>query len=125
MGHDMRPLPVTAGMLDAQSLVRLRRMLGSEESFQDILRTFLTSSGQLAHQLEGALSGAAPPKDVVLAAHTLKSMARLFGANALGETCHEVERMWRATPPVVSPQLLRSTLMQLAATRRAVGSLVE
>ncbi|MEK6974825.1 MAG: Hpt domain-containing protein [Candidatus Thermoplasmatota archaeon] len=119
----MRPLPVTAGMLDSQSLVTLRRTLGTEESYQDILRTFLTSSNQLARQLERGLAGA-PSKDVVLAAHTLKSMARLVGANALGEACREVERRWQATPPVVSAQLLRTTLEQLAATRRAVGSLV-
>lgn len=119
----MHPLPVSAGMLDTQSLVSLRRTLGSEESFQDILRTFLSSSGQLARQLEGGLSGA-PARDLVLPAHTLKSMARLLGANALGETCQEIERICRATPPVVPTHLVRATLAQLAATRRAVGSLV-
>lgn len=121
----MRSLPVSARTLDAQSLVTLRRTLGSEESFQAILRTFLSSSNQLARHLEGGLSGTAPAKDVVLAAHTLKSMARLFGASELSETCDQVERLWRATPPMASTQLLRATLLHLAATRRAVGSLVE
>lgn len=123
MVNGMRPLPTPLdGTLDEHSLRSLRDTLGSDESFQDILRDFLTSSGQLSRHLEAGLAGGAA-KEVGLAAHTLKSMALLVGANGLRETCRQVESLSHAAPPVPAP-LLRATLEQLALARRAVGSLV-
>ncbi|HUR24845.1 MAG TPA: Hpt domain-containing protein [Candidatus Thermoplasmatota archaeon] len=71
--------------LDAAALDRLRLTFRDEATFQDVLREFLTSSRSLQHQIE------AGGPDVQLAAHTLKSMARLVGADALAEACRVVE----------------------------------
>ena len=119
----MRQPTAPDGALDAQSLVSLRATLGSDESFRGILHDFLSSSATLSTQLRSGLAGA-PPKEVGRAAHTLKSMARLLGANQLGETCRRVESQTNATPPVVSPDLVRAALAELDATRRAVGSML-
>lgn len=117
-------LPSTARRtLDLSSLNRLRVTLGSEESFQGLLHDFMASSASLSRQLHAGLAGA-PPQDVSLAAHTLKSMARLLGAAELGDTCRRVESLAHRTGSGVPPELLHTVLDELDATRRAVGSLM-
>lgn len=119
----MRQPTAPDGALDAHSLDSLRATLGSDESFQGLLHDFMSSSARLSTQLQSGLSGA-PPKEVGLAAHTLKSMAWLLGATQLGETCRRVESQTNANPPIVSPDLLRVALAELDAARRAVGSML-
>lgn len=63
--------------------------MGSQASFEDLLREFLVSCTALVAQIERP---ARPPaRGVERAAHTLKSMARLLGAEALAEACRKVE----------------------------------
>lgn len=118
----MRALPSNAP-LDPRSLTALRTTLGSEESFQGILRDFLSSSATLSRQLEAGLAGGRAD-EVTRAAHTLKSMARLLGASRLGETCRLVETLSHSRPLAVPSDLVRDTMDQLEAARRAVGMLM-
>lgn len=119
----MRPPAAPAATLDLQSLSDLRATLGSEESFHGLLNEFMSSSASLADQLRAGLAGA-PPRSVALAAHTLKSMAWLIGATGLGETCRRVEALANATPPTVTPDVLRTALAQLDETRDAIRSML-
>jgi HPt (histidine-containing phosphotransfer) domain-containing protein len=118
----MRALP-HPNPLDPRSLSALRTTLGSEESFQGILRDFLSSSDQLSAQLEAGLAGGRAD-EVGRAAHTLKSMARLLGASRLGETCRQVETLAHNRPLAVPSDLVQATMDQLEAAQRAVGMLM-
>src|ERR1041385_2913874 len=95
--------------LDPRSLTALRATLGSEESFQGILRDFLSSSSMLSRQLEAGLAGGRAD-EVARAAHTLKSMARLLGASRLGETCRQVETLSHSRPLAVPSHPLAATV---------------
>lgn len=118
----MRALP-QSNPLDPRSLDALRATLGSEESFQGILRDFLSSSAKLSAQLEAGLAGGRAD-EVSRAAHTLKSMARLLGAARLGETCRQVETLSHHRPLAVPSDLVQATMDQLEAAQRAVGLLM-
>ena len=73
--------------LDAATLENVRRTMGSQANFEDLLREFLTSSAALIAQIDSRR----PSAGIERAAHTLKSMARLLGAEALAEACRKVE----------------------------------
>ena len=116
----LSPMPAA---LDPRSLTRLRVTLGSEESFQGLLHDFMSSSASLSRQLHAGLAGGSA-EDVARAAHTLKSMARLLGAAELGDTCRQVESLASGPQAGAPPALLIAALDQLAATRRAVGTMM-
>lgn len=119
----MRPPAAPATTLDLQSLSDLRATLGTDESFRGLLTDFLSSSASLADQLRGGLAGA-PAQSVAMAAHTLKSMAWLVGATALGETCRRVEALANAKAPPLPPELLHAALAQLDETRDAIRAML-
>ena len=76
--------------LDSEALGRLRRTMGSEAEYRDMLAEFLLASARLMADLQkGAAAG--HWHDVERAAHTLKSMARMVGAFAFADACAAAE----------------------------------
>lgn len=106
--------------LDIVALDRLRLTLRTEEAFRGLLQEFLTSSKPLMRHME------AGGKSVELAAHTLKSMARLIGAEALAEACRAVE--FAAHGPRAEPvprKLVGEVALHLRKAQEALERLLE
>jgi HPt (histidine-containing phosphotransfer) domain-containing protein len=84
--------PADGAALDRGALDELRAMTGNDPVFFDeMIDTFLADGPSLT----AGMRSAADAGDAValrLAAHTLKSNCRSFGASALAELCHEIEQ---------------------------------
>jgi HPt (histidine-containing phosphotransfer) domain-containing protein len=80
-------------LLDVKDL--LERMGGDDELVAEVLRMFLDECGKARDALEVALASG-DAKSVRSAAHYFKSMSMNVSARALGEACHDVERLGAA-----------------------------
>lgn len=104
------PGPAAAGeaAIDDGVLVQLASDLGGDEIVRDLIGTFL---GELDARVQAILDG----EDETTrrrAAHTLKSSARLLGANALADCCAEIERVDRGSDIVADLALLTRAALE-------------
>lgn len=84
--------PAGRAALDRAALDELRAMTGNDPAFFDeMIDTFLADGPSLAASMRVA-AAAGDAGALRLAAHTLKSNCRSFGAIALAEVCQEIER---------------------------------
>lgn len=112
----------TDDRLDAAALASVRRTMGSQDRFEDLLREFLTSSAALLAQMERPADGG--PAGIERAVHTLKSMARLLGATGLAEACRKVEFAAHATPALVPDDLVAQVRSEALVVQEAVRRLL-
>jgi HPt (histidine-containing phosphotransfer) domain-containing protein len=66
--------------------------LGDEAALGELIDTFLDEAPNLLSRMQGAIAEK-NAEDLRRAAHTLKSNAATFGANALAEVCRKLEGM--------------------------------
>jgi PAS domain S-box-containing protein len=84
--------PASNPTIDGNALARLREAVGSEEALADLTRTFKADSNRLLAELRTDLH-AGRSDDVRRHAHTLKSTAATFGAEALADLCRRLENL--------------------------------
>jgi HPt (histidine-containing phosphotransfer) domain-containing protein len=83
--------PTGGAELDRAALDELRAMTGNDPLFFDeMIDTFLADGPSLTAGMRVAAE-AGDPAALRLAAHTLKSNCRSFGATELAELCQEIE----------------------------------
>jgi PAS domain S-box-containing protein len=82
---------------DPEVLTRLGEDLGSDEILTDLVTQYLS---ELDHRVEGIVAAVAVD-DRRRAAHTLKSTARLLGAERLADVCLEIEHGQTVPPDLV------------------------
>jgi HPt (histidine-containing phosphotransfer) domain-containing protein len=115
------PQPVSATLLDAEALDRLRELdpTGKSRLLERVLRAFHSSATRLALQF-----GEARKKDDMPAVrhvvHTLKSSSASIGALALARLCAEIEASIRAEAFAGLPERLDAMDRELAAVLQAV-----
>ncbi|HKX24782.1 MAG TPA: response regulator, partial [Actinomycetota bacterium] len=108
-----------APAIDGDTLDRLREAVGGEEALAELTRTFLDDTRSLLAELRKDLE-AGRPKDVRRHAHTLKSTAASFGAEALAELARRLENQAGAE----APERLGTLVNDIEAeSRRAAAAL--
>ncbi|MFW5654835.1 MAG: Hpt domain-containing protein [Roseicyclus sp.] len=86
---------MTEGQIDTDALQRLLRVIGGDpEDLRELVEEFLQTAPELAASISDA--AATGDRDALrIAAHTLKSNARDFGAMRLSELCAALESACR------------------------------
>jgi CheY-like chemotaxis protein len=84
--------------IDGDTLDRLREAVGGDEAVGELTRTFLDDTRRLLAELQQDLE-AGRDSDVRRHAHTLKSTAASFGAEALAELSRRLENLAGAEAP--------------------------
>ncbi len=110
------------GMIDRSALRRLLELIGGDpEDLRDLLRDYQDQAPELASRI----SAAARSDDLDalrIAAHTLKSNARDFGAMRLSAMCEDLEQECRSgavADPVSKAEAIAS---EEAAARQTLGN---
>jgi histidine phosphotransfer protein HptB len=86
-------------VIEREALIKLFEMIGeSSDSLAELIESFLDESPTLLDQLRQA-SDRGDRISLGLAAHTLKSSARDFGAGQLSTYCEELEKKCRDGMP--------------------------
>jgi HPt (histidine-containing phosphotransfer) domain-containing protein len=89
-------VPPTEGRLDRAALKKLLELVGGEQALlAELIDSFLQDTPPLLASMRRALEQG-DPAQLGLAAHTLKSTSRGFGAMRLSEWCVELEAMGNA-----------------------------
>jgi HPt (histidine-containing phosphotransfer) domain-containing protein len=113
--------PVSATLLDAEALDRLRELdpTGKSRLLERVLRAFHTSASRLALQFREArkTDDMAAIRHVV---HTLKSSSASIGAVALARLCAEIETSIRTEAFAALHERLDAMDRELAAVLQAV-----
>jgi HPt (histidine-containing phosphotransfer) domain-containing protein len=113
-----------APVLHGPSLDRLRTTFSDPTGLQEILQEFLVSSSRLVRQMTRARRSGRT-LDVERAAHTLKSMARLIGAQELAEACRAVEFLAHGpSPPPIPAHLVDKVEVHTRQAQEAVQRLL-
>jgi HPt (histidine-containing phosphotransfer) domain-containing protein len=86
---------VAPASVDEAALERLVETLGDEAALGELIDTFLDEAPDLLSRMQGAVAEK-NAEDLRRAAHTLKSNAATFGADALAEVCRRLEGMAEA-----------------------------
>jgi CheY-like chemotaxis protein len=93
------------GGVDAPALERLAETLGDDAVLAGLIDTFLGEAPKLLSALDDA-AGSGDAGELRRAAHTLKSNAALFGAEALADLCGKLEHMAEAGRVDGAPELV-------------------
>lgn len=114
---------MTEGTIDIAALRRLLKVIGGDaDDLRELLDEFLETAPQLAASIAGA-AAAGHRDDLRIAAHTLKSNARDFGAIRLSELCAALENDCRGDG-VIDPLAAAVEISQEElAARTALGRL--
>lgn len=89
-------VPPTEGRLDPAALEKLLELVGGEQALlAELIESFLQDTPPLLTSMRRALEQG-DPAQLGMAAHTLKSTSRGFGAVRLSEWCVELEAMGNA-----------------------------
>jgi HPt (histidine-containing phosphotransfer) domain-containing protein len=114
---------MTDDIIDRGALCNLLDVIGGDpEDLDELLGDYRETAPELA----AAISGAANSGDLQalrIAAHTLKSNARDFGAIRLSSLCEALERECRAGAVPDAQQAAAAIVSEEAAARRALASL--
>ena len=113
--------PLSATLLDAEALDRLRELdpSGKSRLLERVLRAFHSSASRLAQQFgEARTSG--DMQGIRQVVHTLKSSSASIGALALARLCAEIESSIRAEAFATLPERLDAMDRELAAVLQAV-----
>ena len=110
------------GAIDRSVLRRLLELIGGDpEDLRDLLRDYQDQAPELASRI-GAAARSNDLDALRIAAHTLKSNARDFGAMRLSVMCEALEQECRSgavTDPVSKADAIAS---EEAAARQALGN---
>lgn len=109
-------------VIDRSALRRLLKLIGGDpEDLGDLLRDYQDQAPELASRI-GAAARSNDLEALRIAAHTLKSNARDFGAMRLSAICEELEQECRSgaiADPVSKADAIAS---EEAAARQALGN---
>lgn len=109
--------------IDETALERLLSTIGGDpEDLDELIEDFVSTTPALAAKLRAAAE-TGDTKALGIAAHTLKSNARDFGATALEGLCAELERLAKdpaATVPMDLVEQVDPTLAEATAALRQV-----
>jgi len=109
--------------LDPAALDTLRE-IGGDEFLGELVDSFLAEAPSLLGEIRDAMeSGNA--ENARRAAHTLKSNAATFGANALSELCRELEELARTGDVAGADELLGQVGVEYARVEAALAALRE
>lgn len=113
--------PVSATILDAEALDRLRELdpTGKGRLLERVLRAFHSSASRLAQQLGEARTNG-DMQGIRHVVHTLKSSSASIGALALARLCAEIETSIRAEAFATLPERLDAMDRELAAVLQVV-----
>ena len=117
--------PVSATLLDADALDRLRELdpTGKSRLMERVLRAFHSSASRLAQQFaDSRRSG--DMQGIRHVVHTLKSSSASIGALELARLCAEIEASIRAEAFAPLPERLDAMDRELAAVLQAVTPLL-
>lgn len=110
--------------MDGAGLERLRLNVKHESTVRELLQEFMVSSTPLVHQMERGMAHGRV-RDVELAAHTLKSMAKLIGANPLAHACRTLEFAAHGATTAKIPQpMIEQVSLHLRDAQGAVARLL-
>ncbi len=113
--------PVSATVLDAEALDRLRELdpTGKSRLLERVLRAFHSSASRHAQQFgEARMKG--DMQGIRHVVHTLKSSSASIGALALARLCAEIETSIRAEAFATLPERLDAMDRELAAVIQVV-----
>jgi HPt (histidine-containing phosphotransfer) domain-containing protein len=111
------------GKIDTDALQRLLRLIGGDtEDLRELVDEFLQTAPDLAASIsEAAATG---DRDALrIAAHTLKSNARDFGAIHLSELCAALEGACRADGPLDASAAAEDIAREEKAARSTLANL--
>ena len=113
--------PVSATLLDADALDRLRELdpTGKSRLMERVLRAFHSSASRLALQF-GEARRSGDMQGIRHVVHTLKSSSASIGALALARLCAEIESSIRTETFAALPERLDAMDRELAAVLQAV-----
>ena len=113
--------PVSATLLDADALDRLRELdpSGKSRLMERVLRAFHSSASRLALQF-GDARRSGDMQGIRHVAHTLKSSSASIGALELARLCAEIEASIRAEAFSALPERLDAMDRELAAVLQVV-----
>ena len=111
------------GIIEIAALRRLLEAIGGDpEDLRELIEDFRSEAPELAAQISEAAAGA-DLESLRIAAHTLKSNARDFGATRLSALCEELEQDCR-TGAVADPgDRAEAIAAAETAARKALGDL--
>jgi HPt (histidine-containing phosphotransfer) domain-containing protein len=117
-GHDADAAAMPA--LDA-ALVQLEETVGDREFVAELIGDFLDGlPAQLGAMREASSNGDA--EELHRVAHTLKSNAATFGAEALAEACRQLEQAARAAEPADARELVARVEAEVARSAPALAA---
>jgi HPt (histidine-containing phosphotransfer) domain-containing protein len=103
--------------LDTGALDTLKETIGGDEAFfVELVESFLDDAPHLLADLRVAID-AGDASGARLAAHSLKSLGRDFGATTLAEQCKQLEDMGRAGNVSGADELLINAEAEFEAVR--------
>jgi len=113
--------PVSATLLDADALDRLRELdpTGKSRLMERVLRAFHASASRLAQQFADARRSG-DMQGIRHVVHTLKSSSASIGALELARLCAEIEASIRAEAFAALPERLDAMDRELAAVLQVV-----
>lgn len=112
---------MSEGMIDLSALRRLLDLIGGDpEDLKDLLRDYQEQAPELASRIDAA-SRSGDLDALRIAAHTLKSNSRDFGAMRLSAMCEELEKECRGGAVADPVSKAEAIVAEEAATRQVLG----
>ena len=119
----MREAAVNDGVIDRAALTRLLVAIGGDpQDLDELLEDYRSTAPSLAAQIRSA-AGSGDLEALRIAAHTLKSNARDFGAMRLSSLCEKLERDCRSGAVSDSQSAAEAIAVEEAAARQALDAL--
>lgn len=114
---------MTDDIIDRAAIRRLREVVGGDpEDLEELLEDYRSDAPELARRISQA--AAAGDLDALrIAAHTLKSNAREFGAVRLSRICEVLEHQCRAGSPADPGATADAIVAEEQAARRALDAI--
>lgn len=114
---------MTGTTIDRAALKKLLEVLGGDpEDLAELMGDYVEDAPELARQIADA--AAAEDRDALrIAAHTLKSNSRDFGAVALAELCADLEHACREGMPADAVTAAKRIAGEEAAARQALSEI--
>jgi HPt (histidine-containing phosphotransfer) domain-containing protein len=110
--------------LDMGALDTLKETIGGDEAFfAELVESFLDDAPHLLEDLRAAID-TSDAGGARLAAHSLKSLGRDFGATTLAEQCKQLEQMGKAGDVSGAEALLIDAEAEFEAVRVALLDLI-
>ena len=111
-------------MIDRGAIARLLEVIGGDvDDLRELLEEFHSSTPALVDQMQAA--AASGDTDALrIAAHSLKSNSRDFGALALGDLCEGLEHDCRAGAVTDGPARVAAISHELAVVRGVLNGIV-